>query len=216
MNSLLDSRRPEAAASVLVISSPNMRDGKTTLTCNLGIAFAETGRKVLLVDCDLRRPRLQRVFDRQSEFGLNDLLEGEMSLRNCPVSSLAGATGVPGVFVLTAKIPNRSISTLLHSKRMAELLDRLRLEFDTILIDTPPMLHLADARVIARIADGVVLVLQAGVDADEAEYCSRVLSEVGTPVLGVVLNNFNPARESRFRYYRSYHEEREPSVGRRP
>ena len=70
------------------------------------------------------------------------------------------------------------------------------------------MLHLADARVMARVADGVVLVLQSGVDADEAEQCARMLSEVGTPVLGVVLNHFNPARDARFGYYRAYERER--------
>ena len=215
MNSLLDARNVEASARVLVISSPNSRDGKTTLTCNLGIAFAETGRRVVLIDGDLRRPRLQRVFDKKNDWGLSDLLSGDLRLEDCPSGACSQPTHIPGLSVLTAGTATRSISSLLHSRRLGELLGRLRQDFDTILIDTPPMLHLADARVIARLAEGVVLVLQSGVDADDAEYCSRVLGEVGTPVLGVVLNNFNPARETSTRYYRSYYTNAEASVSKR-
>jgi polysaccharide biosynthesis transport protein len=205
MNSLLDGRSADSGTRILVISSPNSRDGKTTLTCNLGIAFAETGRRVIVVDADLRRPRLQRVFDKKNDWGLSDLLAGDSKLADLDCNACSQPTQVPGLSVLTAGTTTRSISSLLHSRRMGELLDRLRKDFDTILIDTPPMLHLADARVIARLAEGVVLVLHSGVDADEAEYCSRMLGEVGTPVLGVVLNNFNPAREAPMRHYKTYY-----------
>jgi succinoglycan biosynthesis transport protein ExoP len=214
MNSLLDGRSADAGPRILVISSPNSRDGKTTLTCNLGIAFAETGRRVIVVDADLRRPRLQRVFDKKNDWGLSDLLAGDSKLADCESSACSEPTKVPGLSVLTAGTTSRSISSLLHSRRMKELLDRLRKDFDTILIDTPPMLHLADARVIARLAEGVVLVLHSGVDADEAEYCSRMLGEVGTPVIGVVLNNFNPTREAPMRQYKTYYTSAESQVSK--
>lgn len=206
MNSLLDFRGADAGAQALVISSPNSRDGKTTIVCNLGVAFAETGRRVVIVDGDMRRPRLHRIFDQKNDHGLNNLLESDIPLETCDPQLLAQATSIPGLSVLTSGSSTQSISSLLHSRRLAILMERLRKEFDMILVDTPPMMHLADARVMARVADGVVLVLHSGVHADEAEHCSRVLQEVGTPVLGIILNHFNPIRgEAGFGYYRAYH-----------
>ena len=188
------------------MSSPNSRDGKTTVVCNLGIAFAETGRRVVIVDGDMRRPRLHQVFEQTNDHGLGNLLSSDIPLATCDSALLSKSTSIPGLSVLTSGDATANISSLLHSRRMTELMDRLRKEFDMVLFDTPPMLHLADTRVMARAADGVILVLHAGVDADEAEHCARVLRDVGTPVFGIILNHFNPIRgQAGFGYYRSYH-----------
>jgi capsular exopolysaccharide synthesis family protein len=112
------------------------------------------------------------------------------------------ATGIPELFVLTSGPGATSIPNLLHSERMAELLEKARAEFDTILIDSPPMLPIADARILARSADAVVLVVQAGrTTRDSARTVVNRFSEDGSVVLGAVLNSWTPAGREYGDYY---------------
>ena len=189
---------------VLVFSSPGPKEGKTTITTNIAIAFAQIRRRVLLIDCDLRRPRLHHVFGLDNTEGIVDLLRRSEPVET-PLNGLIRETVVPNLSVMTAGRADAGDPTLLHSIRLGEIVDACRNQFDMVLIDTPPMLTMADARVIARHADAVVLVARANQTSRYSlrDVCQR-LDKDGTRVLGAVLNDWNPKKSGRYTYYRYY------------
>jgi len=194
---------------VIVLTSPCPGDGKTTVACNLSIAVAEIGRKVLLIDGDLRRPRLHKVFGVGNDWGLSDVLWAGTHLETVPILDLVRETEVSSLSLLPAGSRGNTIpSNLFYSPRMLRLLTRLREEFDMIMIDAPPMIHLADARVLGRLADGVILVVRAGETTTESALHARQrFAEDGTRVLGTVLNSWDPKTSPRYGYG-SYHDYR--------
>ena len=166
---------------------------------NLAIVMAETGRRVLIVDMDLRKPRLHHIFDLANSWGLSDLLREQNTLKDSPVEALARPTLISNLWVLPSGPGTLSISSLLYSTRMGQLLERLETEFDTILIDTPPMLALADARVLGRLVDGAILVVRSGqTTRDAALEAKDRLVEDGIPVLGTILNNWDQKSKARY------------------
>ena len=178
---------------VIVLTSPESGAGKTTITSNLGVATAEAGRRVLLIDSDFRRPRLHRVFDRPNNTGFTDLLRLSAPIdEGTPLKHLIQPTMIPGLSIVTSGPTTNAPSGLLYSPRLVEFLDRVGCEFDVVLIDAPPMLQFADARVLGRYSDGVILVLRAGQTKWEAAMlaCQR-FNEDGTRVLGTILNNWD-------------------------
>ncbi len=180
---------------VVVLTSQCLGDGKTTVACNLGIAMAEIGRKVLLIDGDLRRPRLHKVFSAGNSLGLSDALRSDIPLDTVPISHMVRGTEVFGLSLLPGGSCGIPPTNLFYSPRMSRLLARFRREFDMILIDAPPMIHLADARVLGRLADGVILVVRAGQTTTEsARFAIQRFAEDGTRVLGTVLNSWDPRR----------------------
>ena len=208
MNSILfHGRDGGRTAGVIVVASPNSGEGKTSLTCNLGIALAETKRRVVVIDGDMRRPRLHHIFDVLNDFGLSDVLADDPDLEKMPLATLVQPSGVPGLSVVASGSKAAlNISTLLHGDSLERLLSRLRQEFDIVLIDSPPLLHMSDARVIGRLADGVVLVFRSGYTSLEAAASvQRMLEHDDIRVLGTVLNDFNPAGEAKYGYYKSYY-----------
>ena len=184
---------------MLVVTSCGPGDGKTTVVSNLGIAMAEIRRRVLIIDADMRRPRMHQLFDLSNDFGLSTLLRDNDNVES-PTDAIQ-ETRIPGLFVLTSGPATSSAANLLYSQRLPELLARLRSEFDMVLIDTPPSLQLTDARVLARITDGVVFVARVGqttVDATVALH--KRFWEDHTRILGTVLNDWNP-KASTNNYY---------------
>ena len=189
---------------VLVFSSPGPGEGKTTLASNLAVALAGIHKRVLLVDADLRRPRLHHIFDLDNEMGMVELLR-----RTEPIQgSLDGhvrATAIPNLSVMPAGRSGSGDPTLLHSARLGEIVKICRGLYDVVIVDTPPMMTMADARVIARHADGVVLVVRATrTSRDSLRDAYRRFSEDGTRVLGAILNDWNPKKSGRYGYYRYY------------
>lgn len=207
MNSMMFGSPGGKSASVFVISSPGAGEGKTSLTCNLGIAIMETRKRVILIDGDLRRPRLHDVFQVSNDFGISDILADDMDVQDMPVHLIAQPSNIPGLSVVACGSKGSSnISTLLHAKSLERLLDRLRVECDVILIDTPPLMHMSDARVIGRHSDGMILVFRSGVTTTEsAKTVQEILHQDGVRVLGTVLNDFNPSSEGFYSYYKSYY-----------
>jgi len=186
---------------VVVLTSPSPGDGKTTVACNLAIAMAEIGRKVLLIDGDLRRPRLHKVFGAPNNWGLSDVLWGDTPLETLPISHLVRETEVAGLSLLPGGSCSITPANLFYSPRMARFLKRMRKEFEMVMIDAPPMIHLADARVLGRHADGVILVVRAGQTTTEsALFASQRFAEDGTRVLGTVLNSWDPKSGRRYGY----------------
>jgi polysaccharide biosynthesis transport protein len=185
---------------VLVLSSPNPGEGKTLVTSNLAIALARANMRVLVIDGDLRKPRLHDIFGVENDNGFSDvLLCADTQL---PILSLR-ETSVPGLLVLCSG--TCADTDLLYSKRLPGLIAQLRREFDMILIDTPPMLHMPDARILARHADAVVLVLRSRQTTKDAALIARQrLAEDGTRVLGTILNDWDPTHSSAYGYEKYY------------
>jgi succinoglycan biosynthesis transport protein ExoP len=180
--------------TVLVATSANASDGKTTVVTNLGIAIAEARRSVLLLDADLRRPRVHELFGLSNEHGLSDLL-GDQVLSDARISALIQKTEIPGLDIIASGPSTHAAANLLYSPNLAELVARLKKRYDMVLIDTPPMLHMTDARVIGRLADAVVLVARAEqTTRDAIVAASQRLSEDGIRVLGTILNDWDPNR----------------------
>jgi receptor protein-tyrosine kinase len=189
-------------------------EGKTTVLANLGIALAETRRRVLLIDADLRRPRLHRVFDICNDWGLTDMLQNPEFAGTAPLTSVTRATGVSNLWVMPSGPGAAAIPELLYSANLKALLKRARQEFDFVLIDSPPMLLYADGRVLGRMSDGIVMVVRANrVSREELRgACQRFLQD-GIPVLGMVLNDWRMDRSQHSAYrdhYKHYRRSRSP------
>jgi polysaccharide biosynthesis transport protein len=188
---------------VVLITSPNPSEGKTTICSNLGLALAETGRRVLLIDADFRRPRLHDLFGLKNDGeGLSGLLQKLQDGEEPDLSQLIQPTRYEGLSVL-ANGPDRSnLPQLLHSGHFSTLISRLRGPYDTILIDAPPVLQIVDARILTQLADGVVLVLRSGsTDRRSAFEAYRALHEDGAHISGTILNDWQPNRKRVDHYY---------------
>jgi capsular exopolysaccharide synthesis family protein len=179
---------------LLVVTSVNSGEGKTTVASNLAIALAETNRSVLLIDADLRRPRLHNVFSLCNDWGLADLLQTADSEAEAPLDALARPTSIPRLWLVPSGPGVAVIPGLLHSDRLRSLLRRYRKEFDVVLVDTPPMALLPDARVVGRLSDGLVIVVRANRTSRQSLWTAhRRLVQDQIPVLGTVLNDWNDA-----------------------
>jgi capsular exopolysaccharide synthesis family protein len=194
-------------AKTFVITSPNVGEGKTTVTCNLGLALAQAKRRVLLIDGDLRKPRLHEALDLPNFVGLRDLLRGDVDSNVVPMATYCQSTQVNGLYVITSGSGSGEPSGLLHSPLFSDLLERLAAEFDIVLIDSPPMLHLADARILAGMSNGVILVFRSRLtDRDAAMAARDLFVEDHVRVIGAILNDFDPMKEGQSQYYTGYYQ----------
>jgi succinoglycan biosynthesis transport protein ExoP len=202
VNSILFAETENDSLQVLIVGSPHAGEGKTTSVCNLGVAFAEIGRRVLLIDADFRKPRLHEIFSVPNDGGLLNLLSEPDSKRPAEIDRLIQRTNVPGLSVLTAGSTSVPLPTLLHSDRLNKVLARLRTQYDLILIDSAPLLIVPESRILARSADGLVLVLRAGVTTPEMALAARRRAlEDRTPVIGTILNDWKPNTTHYYPYY---------------
>jgi succinoglycan biosynthesis transport protein ExoP len=191
---------------VLVVTSASPGEGKTTTTSNLAITLANMGRKVLLIDGDIRSPRIHSTLGLENSTGLTTMIK-QLALNEVLTNNfMKEMPGVPNLRVLTSGPAIQAGADLLFSGFMPSVIARYRNEFDMVLIDTPPMLLMPDARVLARLADAVVLVARAGQTSRRAiQAAYRRFVEDRTPVLGVVLNGWN-VQMSAHSYYADYKE----------
>jgi capsular exopolysaccharide synthesis family protein len=196
LTSLLFSGHNGDRPRVIVLSSPNPAEGKTLVVSNLAIALARVRMRVLVIDGDLRKPRMHDIFGIDNNYGLSDaLIDGSQE----PVNVNVRETSVPGLLLLTSG--TSADTNLLYSGRLPGLMAELRRAFDMILIDTPPMLYMPDARVLARYADAVVLVVRSRqTTKDSALLARQRFAEDGTTILGTVLNDWNPNSSDAYGY----------------
>lgn len=182
----------------LLVSSPNPIEGKSITLANLGVVMAQAGLSAILVDSDLRRPVLHKVFDLPNKEGLTTALIGELDL-----DGRLQATQVENLRVLTSGPLPPNPSELLGSQKMKVLIESLKGKADVVLFDSPPALVVTDAAVLAGQVDGVLLVIEAGNTRREmVQRAKEDLLKVGANVLGTVLNRLSPRGAG---YYYSYY-----------
>lgn len=187
---------PAGAVRTLLVTSPAPGDGKTTLASNLAIAMAQAGNRVLLLDCDFRKPAQHRVFEIDKRHGLSNVLAGEL-----PLERALHPTVTPGLTVVPCGPIPANPSEILNGQGFADLLARLSAEYDQVIIDSPPVLPVTDARVLAASCDGVILAIRAEKTTRPAAVHARdQLNSVGGRILGVVVNDV-PRRRGVYSYY---------------
>jgi capsular exopolysaccharide synthesis family protein len=180
-------------SKVIVLTSPGPREGKSTTCANLGVALAQADRSTLILDCDLRRPMMHKIFGQRDDWGIVAILAEERSWQEVCQEPL------PGLKVIAAGPTPHNPTELLSSRRFAEFLDQARQEFDYILIDTPATDLVSDPAVIAAQGDGVLLVLDArDIRKGPVLQAMRRLQTVGATVLGTIMND---AKVSKGGYY---------------
>jgi polysaccharide biosynthesis transport protein len=194
---------------LIAVTSAMAGEGKTATAANLAVVLAQLGRQVLIVDCDLRKPRLHQVFHVSNRFGLVNQLTA-----TADADSVFLPTEVPNLWVTPSGPIPPNPSELLSSDRMRDWLRAVRTRFDYVVVDTPPALAVTDATIVGLLADGVVLTLRSGkVTRDEARLCLDKLRQAGIKVLGAVLNRHRPQAGlgKRYSYYESYGAEQSES-----
>ena len=176
----IDAARP---VGVLVVTSSIANEGKSTTAINLAVSFSDSGRRVLLIEADLRRPRVAEYLDLEGAVGLTNVLVGQAA-----IDDVLQPWGRGGLTVLPSGTIPPNPSELMGSPLMAELIIQLRKSFDMIIIDTPPVLPVTDAAVASRLVDGVVLVVRYGkTTRNQVSTALRSLTAVDARVLGTVL-----------------------------
>jgi len=190
----------DASPQVLMISSAGPGEGKTVCVSNLAATMAQSGSKVVLVDCDMRRPRLHRIFDIPRDSGVSNFLVGNKALTDIILT-----TAVENLHIVPSGPIPPNPSELLGSKTMGNLIETLRKDYDRILIDTPPITAVTDPSILAALSDGVVLVIRAGVTPRQVvQNGLGQLRSINAPILGAVLNGVNTGRDSYY-YYQYYY-----------
>ena len=192
---------PDTVIKTLLITSAGAAEGKTTTAANLALVMAQAGRRTLLLDADMRRPRAHSLFGLNGDRGLSQCLFDKEPL---DINQLK--TEIENFYLLPAgKLPTNP-AELLGSKRMRDLLNQLRSEFDLIIIDTPPVLAATDAVLLSTQADATMVVVRAGETKEgEIDYSIASLQDVGAKIIGVVFNGFAVSDAIGYKYrYRNY------------
>jgi succinoglycan biosynthesis transport protein ExoP len=195
---LLFSSGKDSLRKTIVISSAGPKEGKSITTVNLGMALAQAGQNVLLVDADLRRPMLHRVFGLDRQRGLSSVLTGELTIDEAILN-----TQTPKLSVLVSGSLPADPSQALGSEQMKDVINYAREHYDIVLFDSAPVLGMADTTVLAAETDGTVLVIKPGDATRKAlKTATDTLKRVSAQICGVVLNNVNVRRD---RYYYKYY-----------
>jgi polysaccharide biosynthesis transport protein len=182
---LLSSARPRRKA--MLVSSPLPNEGKSAYASNFAVTLAQNNKKVLILDADLRNPRQHRIFDVKNVHGLTNYLSGDLEL-----TSLIKGTEVPHLFLVNSgPVPPNPVE-LLGSEKMGQLLVSVKEVFDYVVIDSPPLLSVSDALVMAPHADGVILIVWSGKTPRESlRLAKEKLDQMNVPTFGVVINRVN-------------------------
>jgi polysaccharide biosynthesis transport protein len=197
--------RSDRPVNVLLVTSPLPGEGKTTSAVNLALTLAQRSLRVLLIDADMRRGVMHTVFETSRDPGLADVLSGRETFARAHGMVTVGRGQV--MHYLTAGKADTNPTGLIGSADMVGLLQRLRADYDAIVVDSPPVNLVTDAALLSAHADGVILVARAGVTEPGALNCAlEQLRHVGAPVLGMVLNDVDPKRDASYGGSYRYHD----------
>lgn len=185
---------------VILITSATQGEGKSTTSSNLAVTYAQQGKKVLIIDTDMRRPTVHYTFRVANGLGLSSLLT-----RQAEKEKAILPTKVDNLSILTAGPIPPNPAELLSSRAMEHLVSQLREEFDVIIFDAPPLLQVADSRITSKLTDGVVLVVGCTTsDRQRVLKAKEQLELAEAKILGVVLNRRELTDDSAYQYYYSY------------
>lgn len=184
----------------IVVTSSVPREGKSTISANLAATMAQAGRRVLLIDADMRRSSQHQIWDVPNTAGLSNVLVGQAELR------AVIRPGVENLDILTAGVLPPNPCALLDSERMAAFVETLSDQYDAVIIDTPPLVIAADALILGKMADGILMVARPGVvDSASATSSKEVLEQSGQNILGLVVNGVISTNEPNSYQYAKYH-----------
>ncbi len=187
------------APRTLLITSSQPAEGKTTTSVNTSISLAQTGAAVLIIDADLRRPRVHKVFNLKNNAGLSNYLAGE-----CDIGSLI-QIAMPNLYVLPVGPLPPNPAELLGSAKMKQVIETLQSNFDYVVIDSPPVSSFADSLILSALVEGVIIVVKAGMTPREmAQRTKAHLQSVGAKILGVVVNQIK-LQPHDYYYYSTYY-----------
>ncbi|HID64590.1 MAG TPA: polysaccharide biosynthesis tyrosine autokinase [Anaerolineae bacterium] len=182
----LDFSSLDKPIKTMLVTSAGPEEGKSTVLANLAVTTAQAGRKVILADCDLRRPTLHNIFNLKNDAGLTTMVVDDAAVESPPLQD----TGVEGLQLVSSGPLPPNPSELLGSRRMEEIIAALLERADVVLFDAPPVVAVTDAAVLATKVDGVLLVINAGgTKRDYARAAKARLEKVNANLLGAVLNN---------------------------
>ncbi|MHC5229772.1 CpsD/CapB family tyrosine-protein kinase [Enterococcus sp. LJL99] len=181
----------------LVITSSGPSEGKSTSSANLAVVFANSGKKVLLVDADMRKPTVSKTFAIPNAFGLSTLLGSRETLLHQVIQS----SGITNLSILSSGPKPPNPSELLSSARMEELLVELRKQYDLVIFDMPPVVAVTDAQILASKADGTLMVIRENVSKrDSLLKAKELLKMVDANVLGVIYNGARNVADQGYYY----------------
>ncbi len=194
----------ESEVKSILVSSAGPGEGKTTTVANMAITYANLGRKTLLIDTDLRRPVVHKIFDLDKEPGITNYLSGNITDFN----QLVKTTDIDNLKAVTSGIIPPNPSELLGSKKMGNLIKNLEKDWDIILFDSPPLVAVTDATMVSKEIDKIIIVVKVGyTDKKAFEHTVRALRNVNAPIGGVVLNAVTQKNSygAYYYYYQYYH-----------
>lgn len=192
------------APKSLLITSSLPAEGKTTTAVNTAISLAQTGAKVLIIDADMRRPRLHNVFNISNAQGLSTILSSEMEEKE--ILNVLQFEREAKLYLLPSGPVPPNPAELIGSDQMSSLMKKLQGIFTHVVVDSPPIASFTDGVLIASMVDGVILVVHSGKSSRQVVRRSRqLLNDVGAKILGVVLNNVNLRSQDNYYYYQSYY-----------
>lgn len=196
----------ELVPKVIMFTSSMAQEGKTTTSANLAVTMAQAGSKVLLIDCDLRRPRVHHILGLHRDTGITNVLVG-----NCDLTDVIMETSIPNLYAIACGPIPPNPSELLGAKQMGKTLNVLKEKFDRIIIDTPPISAVTDAVVMAKYVEGVVIVVRAHQTKYELiQNALKNLTSINATILGAVLNDVDMEKNAYYYqnyYYQDYYEE---------
>jgi capsular exopolysaccharide synthesis family protein len=195
---------PDKPYRRMLVTSAAPAEGKTTVAVNIAISLAQGGQRVCIVDCDLRRPRLHRIFDRAGDVGLMNALLGDAT-----IDEVAKPTLVPNLYCVPCGPTPPSSADVVASEKFRKLLDELGEHFDRVILDSPPLLAVTDSAIVSTLADAVIFVIRAfNTKIPLCRSGLRRLRDVDAPIAGAVLNAVNLERHE-YSYYHYYYSKRD-------